>query len=199
MAKKDLQKPEFSDIEQFFMNNYLLDHNMKFVSQRTGLAIQRCYALIKKEEIRAELDRRQMEIAEKCDITVEMLLNELKRIALYDIKEHVKNIRTNIPTHKPIKDKKKQKEEFEHFIELREFDELDGRAIAEISEKIGKYGLPELKIKTHSKIDALKTLLEWFKAGHGDINNNIQINISEQKGRSAQDLASEYMNALDKT
>ena len=85
----------------------------------------------------------------------------------------------------------------ETFIELQDFDHIDGRAIAEITEKIGKYGLPEIKIKTHSKMDALKTLAEYFKSGDGSTTNNVQININDLKGKSAQHLSNEYLNAIN--
>jgi len=195
MAQKNLDKPKFTDVEILFINNYLLDSNFKFTSQRTGIKEQQCRKLYKREHVNDELLRRRNEIAEKCDLNVEMVLNELKRCAFYDIKDHVKNVRTNVP--KQIKDGKKQKEEAEHFLELRDFDEIDGRAIAEISEKIGKYGLPEIKIKAHSKMEALKVLADWFKSGEGSGNTNVQININDLKGKSASELSAEYMNALE--
>lgn len=195
MAKKDLKKPKFTPQQMLFIDNYILDKNVKFTAQRTGLGVQQCYYIKSLKKVKDEIDRRCTDIAERCDLSAEMVLNELKRIAFYDVKDHIKNIRTNVPEN--IKDKKKQKEEQEHFIELEDFEKLDGRAIAEITEKIGKYGLPEIKIKAHSKMEALKVLADWFKGGHGDAVTNVQININELKDKSAQEVATEYMNIIN--
>ena len=181
--------------EELLVSNYLLDRNVRFTSQRTAIPVRRCYYLLRKEHVETEISQRARDIAERCDITAEQVLNEIARIAFYDIKQHIKTVRTNVIGQ--IEDNEKQKEDHETFLELQDWDEIDGRAIAEITEKYNKDGLPEIKIKAHSKMEALKVLAEWFKGGHGEGQTNIQINVNDLKGKSAQEVAADYQSMIN--
>lgn len=198
MAGKDLAVDVLSPEEKIFVSSFLLDRNVKFTAQRVGLPVSACYAMLKRPEVCVAITEKAEAIAEKCDLSVEMVLNEFKRIALYDIKEHVQMVRTNVPESQPVKNKKKQKEAQDFHVQLKDFDEIDGRAISEISEKIGRYGIPEIVIKTHDKVAALKALLEWFKGGNQTVVNINQFNIGEMKGQTAQELSANYQILINK-
>ena len=86
MAEKDIKVVEFKDIELMVINNYLLDHNYKFTAQRCGLQYRQCYDIVNKPHVREEITRRQNEVAEKCDLSLEMVLNELKRVLFMTLK-----------------------------------------------------------------------------------------------------------------
>lgn len=196
MAVVDLVPVEISSEERVFVSSFLLDHNVKFAAQRTNIPVRRCYHFLQQDRVKQLILEKSSQIAARCDLNVEQVLNELKRVAFFDVKDIIKNVRTNVPKSEPIKNKKKKKESQEHFIEYEDWENVDGRCLAEVKETIGRYGIPELSIKPYDKMAALKTLAEWFKGGNS-VNLTInQINIGDMKNKTAQEAAMDYQSLI---
>ena len=106
------------------------------------------------------------------------VLNELKRIAFYDIKDHVKNYSASGVT-------------------LEELDEIDGRAIAELTENSTSDGITYTTIKAHNKLKALEILANWFKGVPEQKHLHFHVEDADVKSKSASEWASDYSQLLN--
>jgi len=133
-----------SDRQQRFVDEYLIDLNATQAAIRAGYspngAKVQAVRLLSNANVAAQIERRKAKSANKLEITRERVLKELARIAFSDLRRVV---------------------DFgPDGVKLREGSELsddDAVAIESVGQSFNQYG-PTVKIKLHSKTDALEKL-----------------------------------------
>ena len=77
-----------NDLQERFVSEYMIDKNARNAAIRAGFSERSAHELgsrmLKKVEIAAEIARREAEIAQKCDVSVEKIMREYARIAFFD-------------------------------------------------------------------------------------------------------------------
>jgi len=170
--------PQLSDQHLFFCNNYLLDFNVKEAARRCGISFNWAQQLLKRPEIKEFIDEKKAIIAEKCDVTAEQVLNEIKRVAFYDVKEHIQ-------------------EANDSGVSLVPFEDMDGRAISEIQQKTTKDGITWAHVVPHRKLEALKILAEWFKDSKPKPHVHLHVTPEDISKMNAHEATAKYNELLN--
>jgi len=151
-----------------FIKHYVLIRNATQAAIKAGYkersAPVTAHRLLDKPAVKAEISRRMRLALQKSDVGLDRIVNELAKIAFYDIKSHVAHMN-------------------EHGVTFKELKDIDGNAIASINEKLHKDGIVSVEVRTHSKVEALKALLNHFgqiKTPTG-ANMNLNINVDGTK------------------
>jgi hypothetical protein len=178
MSSLDLLSNELDEEQRLFVSSFVLDFNFPATSRRTGISVARCRKMHKLPVVEQSIDQIKSKIAEVCDITSAQVLNELKRIAFYDINDHIKNVNSSGVT-------------------FKELEELDGRAIAEVTESCTPDGITYTNIKSHNKLKALEILANWFKGLPEEKHIHFHLDDEDLKGKTAAQLGQEYSALLN--
>ena len=104
MSSLDLLSNELDEEQRLFVSSFVLDFNFTATSRRTGISVPRCKKMHKLPVVEQAIDQVKSKIAEICDVTSAQVLNELKRIAFYDINEHVKHLNSSGVTFKELEE-----------------------------------------------------------------------------------------------
>jgi len=167
---EDLLTPK----ENLFAHQYAIDLNPQRAAEACGITIREANKLRKMEQVRKCVADLHSKVLAKCGYTLERTLAEVGRIGFFNIKNIVKNVN-------------------ECGVEWEDWEDIDGRAIAEVQQKHTKEGHTYALIKTHRKLDALKILLEYFKDTPAE--QHLHIHTDEVKARDPE-KAQEFFNSL---
>lgn len=186
MANKKLaKKPTLLDKYDNFVNIYLLTCNLSITARKCGIAVNTANKWFQRPEVKDAIVRRQATIAQKCDVTVEECLNELQRIAFFDHKDYLKNFKVDPSSG-------------EYGATLKDFEEMDTRALQEVSCKINAQGIPYVQIKPYNKVDALKELMNRIQGTGGDKHLHLHLNPEEMRNMSTKDATAAYQQLVEK-
>lgn len=153
-----------------FVNEYLVDFDAKAAAIRAGYSKKgarvQAYRLMNNPEIEAEIDKLIEERTDKIHVTRNLIVQELVKIAISDIKDYVEVREFN---------KYNKKGEiigtYKDFVLRDDFEDMDTSAIKEISyDKNGK-----INIKLWDKLGALNTLAKH----KGMLKEQVEITRSE--------------------
>ncbi len=140
-----------------FVQEYLTDFNATQAALRAGYSPKTAYSigqrLLKKVEIQAELARARQEAAVKTGVTPEKVLAEAGRLGLSNMKRLAKWGPGGV-----------------RFLDSDELAEEDAVCVQEVSETTTKEG-GTIRIKLHSKNDALDKLFKFFGLYNADNSN----------------------------
>lgn len=150
--------------QQRFCDEYMIDLNATQAAIRSGYSKKTASRIgqenLYKPVIAQEIKRRQDELAKKAEITQEMIIRELARVAFSDLGDYlVYDSDGNVIPHPS--------------------DKVDTAPISAVTSKPGAFG-HEFKFKLHDKIAALKLLGQHIgmftdRVEHsGDVNCRIQ-------------------------
>lgn len=88
---------KLTDKQKLFVFEYLIDQNATQAAIRAGYSKKSAYSIgnenLKKPEIQKFLEKYQLERAEKCGVTFDNVINELKKLGFADVDPD--NIRPN--------------------------------------------------------------------------------------------------------
>lgn len=77
-----------NDLQERFVSEYMIDKNARNAAIRAGFSAASAHVtahrLLKKANVASEIARREAEIAQKCDVSVEKIMREYARIAFFD-------------------------------------------------------------------------------------------------------------------
>lgn len=130
-----------TDKQRIFCQEYIVDLNATQAAIRAGYSESSAGSIgqenLTKPAIQAAIQRAMDERQSRTEITQDRVINELARIAFSDLCDFV---------------------EFDkNGVSVRDSQEVDGRVVAEISERATRYGRNK-RIKLHDKIKALEML-----------------------------------------
>lgn len=154
---KDMDK----DME-YFCYQYSIDKNPQLAAERCGISIQMARKYLRDPNAKKAIDDIRSKVMSRCELHLEDILNEIKRIAFFDVKGVVDDI-------SPDGD-----------VKSVPWEDVDGRALAEVRVTETKSGRVITMQRPHRKIDALKILLD-YATGANNNQTNIQVNINEVK------------------
>ena len=157
-----------------FYHQYALDMNPQAAAARHGITLREARSMLRKEGAEKCIADIHSHVLEKCGITLEQTLNEISRIAFFDVKGVVKRVT-------------------ESGVEFHNWDDIDGRAIAEVKQMHTKDGITYAMIKPHRKVEALKVLLEYFKDTPSE--QHLHIHTNEVKAANPE-AAMDFFNEL---
>lgn len=156
MAGNSAPKKELTAKQKAFVQEYLIDLNATQAAIRAGYsadtARQIAATLLSNVNIQEALQEAMAAREKRTEITQEMVLRELAKIAGVDIKDYLSYrtektvVGTDDETGKPIVD-------YSHVVDLRDSDQVDGTLISEIQLQKGN-----LKFKLHDRVKALELL-----------------------------------------
>ena len=129
--------------QSLFLTEYILSGNATDAALRSGYSKKTAYSqgqrLLNNVEIEKELLKFRNNMQKRTEVTIEMVVNELRKIAFADIK-NVYNENNSIKR-------------------VSELDEGTSAAVSEISED-HREGSTTRKVKMHSKLTALDSLMK---------------------------------------
>lgn len=150
------QIDDLSPKQEMFCREYLIDLNATQAAIRAGYSKQTAYSIgsenLKKPEVQRRISSLQAERAKRVDVTQDMVLAELFKIAFANVKEYL-SISEDGRT---------------LFIEWDEVESDKTAAISEVTTVMLPGGGWKSKIKMHDKMEALKLIgqhLGMFKIG----------------------------------
>lgn len=173
--RKDLILPEE---RKAFALSYLMDFSISRSASRCKISTVTAQNWLKDKNVIDFIVRNQTEIAQKCNITQEEVLNELGKIAFFK--------------HDYLTDLSLEVEEGTFGISIAEFENIDFSAVQSVVVKMDKNDNPYLEIRPYNKVDALKSLQEWFIKSKIPENVHFHITREDLAGRSAADVAKDY-------
>lgn len=158
----------------YICHQYAIDMDPQAAARRCGITLKDINKLLKNDLFLKCAADIHANVLERCDITLAELLNELKRIAFFDVKGVVNQVTDS-------------------GVEFHKWEDIDGRAIQEVKQMHTKDGITYAMIKPHRKLDALKTLLEFIK----DTPASQHIHIHKERVKSQDpEEAMDYFNDL---
>lgn len=138
------RKPKLTPKQKRFCEEYVIDLNATQAAIRAGYSEKTSYSVgqenLKKPEIQKYLSELMLEREKRTEVTQDMVVNELRRIAFGDLRSAV----TWGPRGVTIRDS-------------AELTDDEAAAIAEVSETVTSFG-GSTKIKRHDKLRALELL-----------------------------------------
>jgi len=156
MAENSAPKKELTAKQKAFVQEYLIDLNATQAAIRAGYseatANEQGARLLAKASVQAALREAMAAREKRTEITQEMVLRELAKIAGVDIKDYLSYrtektvVGTDDETGEPIID-------YNHIVDLKDSDQVDGTLISEIQLQKGN-----LKFKLHDRVKALELL-----------------------------------------
>jgi phage terminase small subunit len=156
MAEKKGKGKKLTPKQRAFIQEYLIDMNATQAAIRAGYSEKTAYAIgeenLRKLEIQAAVQEAMAAREKRTEITQEMVLRELAKIAGVDIKNYLSYrtektvVGTDDETGEPIVD-------YSHIVDLKDSDQVDGSMISEIQLQKGN-----LKFKLHDRVKALELL-----------------------------------------
>lgn len=72
----------YKDVEQAFINAYLQTHSVKEAAKMVGRSYNWATKIFNREDIMEEISQRQLDSANRADITNEWLIEEIKEVAM---------------------------------------------------------------------------------------------------------------------
>lgn len=158
---------KLTDKQKRFVDEYLVDLNATQAAIRAGYKEKAAYRTgaenLRKPQIQEEIEKRQQQIQERTQITTDMLVKQLYKIAFHDITDYVTWNE-------------------EGGISVRPSDEVDGTILTEVSDDIsdyGKYKRIKKKVKMPDRMKAIE-LLSRYTGGFDasvKVNGNIGVTI----------------------
>lgn len=134
-------KPKLTARQKMFVAEYLVDLNATQAAIRAGYkaknADQISSRLIGKSQVAEAIQQAQQKRAERTEVTADMVVEQLRRIAFLDVKD----VLTFGPTGVAVKDSK----------------EVDGTVLSEVSETTTKDG-GTIRVKPSDRMQALELL-----------------------------------------
>lgn len=158
----------------YFCHQYAIDLDPQASARRCAITLREANKYLRNPLVKKCVADIHSNVLEHCNITLQEILNELKRIAFFDIKGVVKHLNEN-------------------GVVFHDLDDIDGRATAEIKQAHTKDGHTYAMIKPHRKLDALKCLLEYFKDTPAE--QHLHIHTDEVKNQNPEE-ALDYFNSL---
>lgn len=178
MSDEHVMSVNLTDNEKRFIMTYVLNFNIKETASIIGLSPSTCRSYLKKPEVEKEVNHFRTTIAEKCGVTMERVLNELSRIAFYDIGDHVEQITDSGVT-------------------FKDFDEMDTRVLSEVTTNSTSDGMTYTTIKTPPKIKALEILANIFKGQPAEQHVHFHVTKEELDNKTAAEAAQDYNSLLN--
>jgi phage terminase small subunit len=136
--------------EQRFVVEFLKDHNGTQAAKRAGYSAKTARVIAQKllarPRVQQALQAKMQKVTAKAELSAQRVLEELKRVALVDPRRFIEWDSTGVRVKASS-----------------EISEEDAAALSEIEVKIGEDGAVQVKVKTHSKLDALDKLAKHFR------------------------------------
>lgn len=161
-----------------FVISYLMDHNVRQAAKRCGITTAAAHRILKKRPVQNMILKKAKEIEEVADITIEQCVNELKRIALFDHKDYLKDFKDGQMT-------------------LKDFEEMDTRGIQSMNIKVNNEGVPMVEIKPYDKVSALKELLSHLKGYKGPQQVHFHFTDEQAQKMSGQEVTARYQQIVN--
>lgn len=157
---------------------YVLNFNIRETASMIGLSTSTCRGYLKKPHVDKEICHFRTVVAEKCGVTQERVLNELARIAFYDMSEHVDQITDSGVT-------------------FKDYDQMDTRVLSEVTTCSTASGETYTTIKTPPKLKALEILTNFFKGQVPDQHVHYHISKEDLEGKTATEVTQSYNSILN--
>ena len=156
MAENSAPKKELTAKQKAFVQEYLIDLNATQAAIRAGYSTDTAKVIgsenLTKPDIQEAIQEAMAAREKRTEITQEMVLRELAKIAGVDIKNYLSYrtektvVGTDEETGEPIVD-------YSHIVDLKDSEQVDGTLISEIQLQKGN-----LKFKLHDRVKALELL-----------------------------------------
>ena len=154
MAENSAPKKELTAKQKAFVQEYLIDLNATQAAIRAGYseatANEQASRLLANVNIQKAIQKAMARREKRTNITQDMVLQELAKIAMLDIKDFLSFrtektvVGTSEDTGEPVMD-------YTHVVQMKDSDDIDGSLFSEIQLKNG-----ELKFKLYDKVKALE-------------------------------------------
>jgi len=167
-----------------FAMNYLLDGHVVMAAKRAGIAKSTAHQILKKPAVKKLLLAKGREVEQRCDITIDECLNELKKIAFAKPSDFMTNFEFDV-------------EAGNIGMTLEDFKDIDTSAIESMNQKIGSGGIPYVEIKLYNKITALKELIGHLKGHVAPKELHIHLTKEQAKSKTAQEISADYQLLVD--
>lgn len=152
-GKMEGKEKKLTAKQKAFVQEYLIDLNATQAAIRAGYSTDTAKVIgsenLTKPDIQEAIQEAMAAREKRTHITQDMVLRELAKIGMVDIKEFLafrteKTVVEHDEDGKPVID-------YAHVVQLKDSDEVDGSLISEVQLKNG-----ELKFKLHDKVRALE-------------------------------------------
>lgn len=173
---------KLSEQHKEFVALYLLTYSPKRVADKMRVHWRTTHEWLKREDVNNAIAEKRDEIQQRCDITVEECLNELSKIAFFDHKDYAKAF-------------KKNPENGEFGVDLKEWDEMDTSAIQEMNIKI-QDGVPIFTMKPYNKLEALKELINRLSGTNGDKHLHLHLKPEDLAKMDSKESSSNYQQLV---
>ena len=173
-------KPEntpLSPPEAKYIATYLVNFDKKAAAKAAGVKYATGNKYLYRPHVKRYLKEHAKAIQEKCELTVEDVVNELKKIAFFKHSEYAEDFQMDV-------------ERGNIGVTMKEFENIDTSAIASMNAKINAQGIPYVEIKPYNKVEALKIILDHIKGYQGP--TDVHFHLEDNKDMSAQEVAAKY-------
>ena len=169
---------------QIFVSHFLATWSIKRAAQLSKTPLRTATYWMTLQEVKDAISEKQIDVAQRCDITYEECLNILAKIARFEHSDYASDFRMNL-------------ENGEIGLTLEAFDRMDTSVIQEMSCKVNAQGIPYVVIKPYNKLEALKELLTRLQGNMGGEQHlHLHLNSEETKKMSASELSANYQQMV---
>jgi hypothetical protein len=162
-----------------FACSFLMDLNVKFAAKRCGIKVTKARAWLKDPDVVNFISEKGKEYEQKCDVTIEQCLNELKKPAFFTWDEIADDFKVELEAGKVG-------------ITLKDFNDMDTSAIQSLNCKINAQGVPYVEVKPYDKLEALKLLIDNLKGYQGPKSVHIHLDSEKVKNMTSQEISANY-------
>jgi len=183
--KKRPIRKKLTDREKEFVSTFLLTGIIRKTAEVMGISEIRAHVFHRRPQVQKALIAKRNEVAQRCDITLNEVMNELQRIAFFDHKSYLKKLQYDTKNG-------------DYEMVLRKLEEMDTRALSEITFKKKNKGGYEIGIKAYNKMDALKELANRLQGTNGDKHLHLHLDQEKFKDMTSKEAAAAYMSRVQK-
>lgn len=173
--------PKVTPQQHSFVLSYLLDFSIKDACKRVGISSATGTNWLKLAPIRKMIQQKAKDVEQIADVTIAQVVNELKRVAFFDHKDYMKDFKATSKS---------------AGVTLKDFEDMDTRAIQSMNVKVNAKGKSFVEIKPYNKVDALKELLAHLKGHQGPSSVHLHITEDMAKRMSSQEIAADYQTIV---
>jgi len=177
----EYQSPFVMDLSKekaYFCYQYAATgQNPQLAAENCGISMTMARKWLREPMVKKAVQDIVAKCMSQCELHTEDIINELKRIAFFDIKGLVDKIDRKGP--KGVN-----------------FNDVDGRAVSEIRVTESKLGKTVTMMKPHRKLDALKILLE-HATGANNNQFNVQVNVGDIKKEDPESAMEAYNRVME--
>lgn len=183
MAMEIVAESGLTPQEKEFVTYYLLTRNPAEAARKAGITPITGRKWLKRPEIEVLVLECGKQIAQQCELDLHEILNEYKRIALFDHKEIVESAAI-------IAD------DGTVTMSVEDFRNIDTRALKTVTYKVDANGMTTITVTPHDKLAALAALERHVKDARDRGTDLPKLTSKDFEGKSAQEVSSAYQQYL---